>query len=318
MDGRVLPAELLREHAGHPPRVPRSTAAGRRSRRGSCSRRRSRRATASTPASSTARTCRCGRAARSTSTRRSTRSKQRTLDGPLLPLVARLNAIAAREPGAAAARQRSRSSRPRTSSSSRSSSGASDNTVIVVRQPRPDARRRRASASCPSRLGLPPAYARARPALGADVRRGGSAATTSASARRAPRPEDRRSDVPTHARPDGSGRPGPPADTVRAQSEQWFERDPLWFKRAVFYEIHIRGFFDGNDDGSGDFRGLIEKLDYLAVARRRLHLAAADVRSRRCATAATTSPTSSRSTPTTGRSTTSASSSRRRTSAACA
>jgi maltose alpha-D-glucosyltransferase / alpha-amylase len=43
----------------------------------------------------------------------------------------------------------------------------------------------------------------------------------------------------------------------------WFERDPLWFKTAVFYEIHIRGFFDGNDDGLGDFRGLIEKLDYL-------------------------------------------------------
>jgi maltose alpha-D-glucosyltransferase/alpha-amylase len=43
----------------------------------------------------------------------------------------------------------------------------------------------------------------------------------------------------------------------------WFESDPLWFKRAVFYEIHIRGFFDGNDDGAGDFRGLIEKLDYL-------------------------------------------------------
>src|SRR5207302_1097215 len=43
----------------------------------------------------------------------------------------------------------------------------------------------------------------------------------------------------------------------------WFERDPLWFKTAVFYEIHIRGFFDGNDDGSGDFRGLIEKLEYL-------------------------------------------------------
>jgi maltose alpha-D-glucosyltransferase / alpha-amylase len=43
----------------------------------------------------------------------------------------------------------------------------------------------------------------------------------------------------------------------------WFEREPLWFKRAVFYEIHIRGFFDGNGDGSGDFRGLAEKLDYL-------------------------------------------------------
>jgi maltose alpha-D-glucosyltransferase/alpha-amylase len=46
-------------------------------------------------------------------------------------------------------------------------------------------------------------------------------------------------------------------------TEQWFERDPWWFKRAVFYEIHIRGFFDGNDDGAGDFRGLIDKLDYL-------------------------------------------------------
>jgi len=44
---------------------------------------------------------------------------------------------------------------------------------------------------------------------------------------------------------------------------QWFEADPLWFKTAVFYEIHLRGFFDGNGDGSGDFRGLTEKLDYL-------------------------------------------------------
>src|ERR1700742_2622091 len=46
-------------------------------------------------------------------------------------------------------------------------------------------------------------------------------------------------------------------------SGHWFETEPLWFKRAVFYEIHIRGFYDGNGDGSGDFRGLTEKLDYL-------------------------------------------------------
>ncbi len=46
-------------------------------------------------------------------------------------------------------------------------------------------------------------------------------------------------------------------------SEHWFESDPLWFKRAVFYEIHIRGFFDASQDGSGDMRGIIEKLDYL-------------------------------------------------------
>ena len=43
----------------------------------------------------------------------------------------------------------------------------------------------------------------------------------------------------------------------------WFESNPLWFKTAVFYEIHTRAFFDGNDDGSGDFRGLKQKLDYL-------------------------------------------------------
>jgi maltose alpha-D-glucosyltransferase/alpha-amylase len=43
----------------------------------------------------------------------------------------------------------------------------------------------------------------------------------------------------------------------------WFERDPLWFKTSVFYEIHLRAFFDANDDGSGDFRGLTDKLDYL-------------------------------------------------------
>ena len=46
-------------------------------------------------------------------------------------------------------------------------------------------------------------------------------------------------------------------------SGHWFESDPLWFKKAVFYEIHLRGFFDANADGSGDFRGLTEKLDYL-------------------------------------------------------
>src|SRR4051794_3051705 len=50
---------------------------------------------------------------------------------------------------------------------------------------------------------------------------------------------------------------------TRNDPGQWFEAQPLWFKTAVFYEIHTRAFFDGNGDGSGDFRGLIEKLDYL-------------------------------------------------------
>jgi len=50
---------------------------------------------------------------------------------------------------------------------------------------------------------------------------------------------------------------------VGAEPGHWFESEPLWFKRAVFYEIHTRGFFDSNDDGSGDLRGITEKLDYL-------------------------------------------------------
>jgi maltose alpha-D-glucosyltransferase / alpha-amylase len=48
-----------------------------------------------------------------------------------------------------------------------------------------------------------------------------------------------------------------------SEAAHWFESDPQWFKHAVFYEIHVRGFFDGNGDGMGDLRGLAEKLDYL-------------------------------------------------------
>ena len=39
--------------------------------------------------------------------------------------------------------------------------------------------------------------------------------------------------------------------------------DPLWYKDATIYELHIRSFYDGNADGIGDFTGLIQKLDYL-------------------------------------------------------
>jgi maltose alpha-D-glucosyltransferase/alpha-amylase len=41
-------------------------------------------------------------------------------------------------------------------------------------------------------------------------------------------------------------------------------RDPLWYKDAVIYQLHVKSFFDGNDDGIGDFIGLMQKLDYIA------------------------------------------------------
>jgi len=47
---------------------------------------------------------------------------------------------------------------------------------------------------------------------------------------------------------------------VGATAEQ---QTPDWFKSAVFYEVLVRSFRDSNADGTGDFRGVIEKLDYL-------------------------------------------------------
>ena len=41
------------------------------------------------------------------------------------------------------------------------------------------------------------------------------------------------------------------------------ERDRLWYKAGVIYEVHVRAFYDSNADGTGDFRGLTQKLDYL-------------------------------------------------------
>jgi len=39
--------------------------------------------------------------------------------------------------------------------------------------------------------------------------------------------------------------------------------DPLWYKDAVIYEVHVKAFFDSNGDGIGDFAGLTAKLDYI-------------------------------------------------------
>ncbi len=39
--------------------------------------------------------------------------------------------------------------------------------------------------------------------------------------------------------------------------------DRHWYKNAVIYELHIKAFFDANNDGVGDFAGLYQKLDYL-------------------------------------------------------
>src|ERR1700744_5011946 len=40
--------------------------------------------------------------------------------------------------------------------------------------------------------------------------------------------------------------------------------DPLWYKDAVIYQLHVKSFFDLDNDGVGDFPGVISRLDYLA------------------------------------------------------
>src|SRR5271154_2128329 len=39
---------------------------------------------------------------------------------------------------------------------------------------------------------------------------------------------------------------------------------PLWYKDAIIYQLHVKSFFDKNNDDIGDLPGLISKLDYIA------------------------------------------------------
>jgi maltose alpha-D-glucosyltransferase/alpha-amylase len=55
-----------------------------------------------------------------------------------------------------------------------------------------------------------------------------------------------------------------PATTAAVTPETAAADDAAqWYKDAVVYQLHIKAFFDSNDDGIGDFRGLTQKLDYV-------------------------------------------------------
>ena len=41
------------------------------------------------------------------------------------------------------------------------------------------------------------------------------------------------------------------------------KREPGWYKDAVIYQVHVRTFYDTNNDGIGDFGGLAQRLDYV-------------------------------------------------------
>ncbi len=51
-------------------------------------------------------------------------------------------------------------------------------------------------------------------------------------------------------------------DNDTQTTPEWAD-DPLWYKDAIVYELHIKAFYDSDGNGLGDFKGLTEKLDYL-------------------------------------------------------
>lgn len=57
--------------------------------------------------------------------------------------------------------------------------------------------------------------------------------------------------------------PGNPQHDSTSPSASSPAQTPPWYQTAVFYQLHVRSFFDANGDGTGDFAGLTQKLDYL-------------------------------------------------------
>src|SRR5262245_2467759 len=54
-----------------------------------------------------------------------------------------------------------------------------------------------------------------------------------------------------------------PRSVGEPRSRRGESGDPLWYKQAIVYELHVRTFYDSDGDGIGDFAGLTAKLDYL-------------------------------------------------------
>ena len=111
--------------------------------------------------------------------------------------------------------------------------------------------------------------------------------------------------------------PDPSLSTAAVPVDASAVERPYWYKDAVIYQLHVKAFFDSNDDGIGDFDGLKQKLDYVKDLGVNTIWLLPFYPSPLQATTATTSPTTATSTPTTGRVPTSASSSARHIVASC-
>lgn len=64
--------------------------------------------------------------------------------------------------------------------------------------------------------------------------------------------------------PNSETMPTAGTDSSAQKADVKFSQDPLWYKDAVIYQVHVKSYFDSNNDGVGDFPGLMDKLDYIA------------------------------------------------------
>ena len=229
------------------------------------------------------------------------------LDGPLLPLVRRLNEIRRAHPALQRRhRARSRGSRPRTThllayaKGARATTSSSSSSTSTRSPP--------TTGVCvdPGALGLPAGFAVV-DGLTASVRLGRAELRPLAGVRRRSRRAgsvgahifrrelDARDRRRTSASSRRSGREPAGAST---SAEHWFESQPHWFKTAVFYEVHVaRRSSTPTDDGIGRLPRAHRRSSTTCSGSGSTASGCCRSTPRRCATAATTSPTSSRSHP---------------------
>src|SRR4030067_15154 len=51
------------------------------------------------------------------------------------------------------------------------------------------------------------------------------------------------------------------------RSARTMANDPLWYKDAILYELHVKAYSDGNGDGMGDFGGLLARPRHIPQPR---------------------------------------------------